>query len=49
MAALSLAEREGIGVDRMSGDMLARGLPGPEISETAASGEGLTFRRRARP
>ncbi len=35
MAALRLAEREGIGVDRMVGDMLAIGRPGPEISVVA--------------
>lgn len=35
MAALRLAEREGIGVDRMIADMLTRGRPEPEISETA--------------
>jgi ATP-dependent DNA helicase RecG len=35
MAALRLAEREGIGVDRMMADMLTRGRPEPEISETA--------------
>jgi ATP-dependent DNA helicase RecG len=33
MATLRLAEREGIGVDRMVRDMLAMGLPEPEISE----------------
>jgi ATP-dependent DNA helicase RecG len=33
MAALRLAEREGIGVDRMVRDMLAIGRPEPEISE----------------
>ncbi len=33
MAALGLAEREGIGVDRMVRDMLAIGLPAPVISE----------------
>ncbi len=33
MAALRLAEREGIGVDRMVSDMLSVGLPEPEISE----------------
>lgn len=33
MAILRLAEREGIGVDRMVGDMLAVGRPEPEISE----------------
>lgn len=33
MAALRLAEREGIGVDRMVRDMLAVGHPEPEISE----------------
>lgn len=32
MASLRLAEREGIGVDRMVRDMLALGLPEPEIS-----------------
>lgn len=32
-AALGLAEREGIGVDRMVRDMLAAGRPEPEISE----------------
>lgn len=35
MAALRLAEREGIGVDRMVGDMLAIGRPGPEITAVA--------------
>ncbi len=35
MATLRLAEREGIGVDRMVRDMLAMGLPEPEISEVA--------------
>lgn len=35
MATLHLAEREGIGVDRMVRDMLAMGLPEPEISEVA--------------
>lgn len=34
MAALRLAEREGIGVDRMIADMLALGRPEPEITET---------------
>ena len=33
MAALRLAEREGIGVDRMVRDMLAVGHQAPEISE----------------
>lgn len=33
MASLRLAEREGIGVDRMVGDMLALGRPEPEIIE----------------
>ncbi|MHB1525282.1 MAG: ATP-binding protein [Candidatus Dormibacteria bacterium] len=33
MATLRLAEREGIGVDRMVRDMLAIGRPEPEISE----------------
>jgi ATP-dependent DNA helicase RecG len=33
MATLRLAEREGIGVDRMFRDMLALGHPEPEISE----------------
>jgi ATP-dependent DNA helicase RecG len=33
MASLRLAEREGIGVDRMVRDMLSLGLPEPEISE----------------
>jgi len=33
MAALNLAEREGIGVDRMVGDMLALGHPQPVISQ----------------
>ena len=33
MAALGLAEREGIGVDRMVRDMLAIGRPAPAISE----------------
>ncbi len=33
MAALRLAEREGVGVDRMVSDMLAVGRPAPEISE----------------
>jgi ATP-dependent DNA helicase RecG len=33
MASLRLAEREGIGVDRMVGDMLALGRPEPEIAE----------------
>lgn len=33
MATLHLAEREGVGVDRMVRDMLAMGLPAPEISE----------------
>lgn len=33
MASLRLAEREGIGVDRMVRDMLAIGRPEPEISE----------------
>ncbi|MHB8449590.1 MAG: ATP-binding protein [Mycobacteriales bacterium] len=35
MATLRLAEREGIGVDRMVRDMLAIGRPEPEISEIA--------------
>ena len=35
MASLRLAEREGIGVDRMVRDMLAIGRPEPEISEVA--------------
>lgn len=35
MATLHLAEREGIGVDRMVRDMLAMGFPEPEISEVA--------------
>jgi ATP-dependent DNA helicase RecG len=35
MASLRLAEREGVGVDRMVRDMLAVGLPEPEISEIA--------------
>lgn len=35
VAKLRLAEREGIGVDRMVGDLLAVGLPEPEISEMA--------------
>lgn len=35
LAALRLAEREGIGVDRMVRDMLAVGRPEPEISEVA--------------
>lgn len=35
VAALRLAEREGIGVDRMVRDMLALGHPEPEISEIA--------------
>ena len=35
MAALRLAEREGVGVDRMVGDMLAIGRPGPEITAVA--------------
>lgn len=34
-ASLRLAEREGIGVDRMVGDMLSLGRPEPEISELA--------------
>ena len=34
MAALRLAEREGIGVDRMIAGMLALGHPEPEITET---------------
>ena len=33
MASLRLAEREGIGIDRMVRDMLAIGRPEPEISE----------------
>ena len=33
MASLGLAEREGIGVDRMVRDMLAIGRPGPVIAE----------------
>ncbi len=33
MASLGLAEREGIGVDRMVRDMLAMGRPAPAISE----------------
>lgn len=33
VASLRLAEREGIGVDRMVRDMLANGRPEPEISE----------------
>lgn len=33
VASLRLAEREGVGVDRMVGDMLAVGLPEPEITE----------------
>ncbi len=35
MAAMHLAEREGIGVDRMVRDMLATGRPEPEILELA--------------
>lgn len=35
MASLRLAEREGIGIDRMVRDMLAVGHPEPEITETA--------------
>ena len=35
MAALRLAEREGIGVDRMVRDMLALGRPAPQIDEVA--------------
>lgn len=35
MAALRLAEREGIGIDRMVRDMLAVGHHGPEITEVA--------------
>lgn len=35
MASLRLAEREGIGVDRMIRDMLAIGRPAPEFSEVA--------------
>lgn len=35
MAALRLAEREGIGIDRMVRDMLAVGHHGPEITEIA--------------
>jgi ATP-dependent DNA helicase RecG len=35
MATLRLAEREGLGVDRIVGDMLAVGRPEPEISEVA--------------
>lgn len=35
MAALRLAEREGVGVDRMIRDMLAIGLPAPEFYEIA--------------
>ncbi|MFC6011742.1 ATP-binding protein [Nocardia lasii] len=35
LAALRIAEREGIGVDRMVGDMLRRGQPRPEIREIA--------------
>ncbi len=35
MAAMRLAEREGIGVDRMVRDMVALGRPLPEISEMA--------------
>lgn len=34
MASLRLAEREGIGVDRMIADMLTLGRPEPEITET---------------
>ena len=37
MARLGLAEREGIGVDRMVRDMLAIGRPAPAISETDGS------------
>lgn len=33
LAALRLAEREGIGVDRMVGDMLSLGRPQPDIAE----------------
>lgn len=33
LAALRIAEREGIGVDRMYGDMLRLGCPAPEIRE----------------
>ncbi|WP_277209348.1 ATP-binding protein [Isoptericola croceus] len=33
LAALRIAEREGIGVDRMVGDMVRRGNPQPEIVE----------------
>src|SRR5699024_4649715 len=33
MASLRLAEREGVGVDRMVRDMLASGHPEPDISE----------------
>ncbi|KAA0232233.1 MAG: hypothetical protein JJLCMIEE_02805 [Acidimicrobiales bacterium] len=35
MAALRLAEREGIGIDRMVRDMLSVGHQGPEITEVA--------------
>lgn len=35
MASLRLAEREGIGVDRMIRDMVTLGRPEPEISEIA--------------
>ncbi|MGV9611761.1 ATP-binding protein [Nocardia xishanensis] len=33
LAALKIAEREGVGVDRMVGDMLRRGQPAPEIRQ----------------
>lgn len=35
LAALRLAEREGVGVDRMVADMLVVGRPAPEIAEVA--------------
>lgn len=35
VASLRLAEREGIGIDRMVGDMIARGHPAPVIEEIA--------------
>jgi ATP-dependent DNA helicase RecG len=50
VATLRLAEREGIGVNRMVADMLALGRPGPEISEMARPVRPRRSpRRRTRP
>ncbi len=43
MATLRLAEREGIGIDRIVHDMLALGHPQPEISELAGPYVRLTL------